>query len=91
VIPSIAIAELIHLFERTGKREKIWEMFDKLGMYPTFSIHPLDEEVLRKIPEVELAELHDRIVVGTYLLLKADGLITKDKEIRNSGLVEVIW
>lgn len=90
-IPAIAMAELIYVFERTGSELKIWEMFDKIDLYPSFSIHPLDERVLKIIPDVKLTELHDRIIVGTSMALKADGLITKDKEIRKSGLVETVW
>lgn len=90
-VPAIAMAELIYVFERTGSEHRIWEMFDKIGLYPSFSIHPLDERVLNTIPDVELTELHDRIIVGTSVVLKADGLITKDKEIKKSGLVETIW
>jgi predicted nucleic acid-binding protein len=90
-IPAIAMAELIYVFERTGSELKIWEMFDKIDLYPSFSIHPLDERVLKIIPDVKLTELHDRIIVGMSVALKADGLITKDKEIRKSGLVETVW
>lgn len=90
-VPSIAIAELIHVFEKTGCEVKIWEMFDKMDIYPSFSICPLDERILKAIPEVKLAELHDRIIVGTSIVLKAEGMITKDREIRKSNLVKTIW
>lgn len=90
-IPSIAVAELIYIFERTGSEPKIWEMFDKIDIYPGFLIYPLDENVLKIIPHLRLADLHDRIIVGTSVALKAEGLITKDEEIRKSGLVKTIW
>lgn len=90
-IPSIAIAELIHVFERTRSELKIWEMFDKIDIYPSFSIHPLDEKILKIIPDVKLTELHDRIIVATSVAMKAEGLITKDTEIRKSELVKTIW
>ena len=91
VIPAIAIAELIYVFERTRSESKIWKMFEKIDTYPSFSIHPLDEKVLKIIPDVKLRELHDRIIVATYIATKAEGLITKDEEIRKSGLVKTIW
>jgi predicted nucleic acid-binding protein len=90
-IPSIAIAELIYVFERTGSELKIWEMFDKIALFPSFSIYPLDEGVLRIIPDVKLTELHDRIIVGTSIAIKADGLITRDEEIKKSGIVKTVW
>jgi len=90
-VPSIALAELIYVFERTESDLKIWEMFDKITLYPSFSIYPLDEGILRIIPDVKLAELHDRIIVGTSIAIKADGLITKDEEIKKSELVKTVW
>ena len=91
VIPSIAVAELIYLFEKTGTKNRIWELFEKIDSYPSFRISPLDEELLKVILEIDLPDLHDRIIVGTCRLLKADGLITRDASIKSSGLVKTIW
>lgn len=91
IIPSVAVAELIYVFEKTEAEAEIWEMFDKIEVYPSFWIWPLDERVLKVIPEVKLMELHDRIIVGTCIVLKAEGLVTKDREIRKSKLVKTIW
>lgn len=88
--PAIALAEIIHVFEKTRKRTRIWEMFNKIDEYPTFRIHPLGEQVLKMVPEIELIELHDRIIVATAKLVKAK-LVTKDKEIQRSGIIETIW
>jgi hypothetical protein len=54
-------------------------------------VHPLDEEVLKLIPDVALKELHGRIIVATCKLVKANKLITKDEEITLSGIVRTIW
>jgi len=91
IIPSIAIVELIYIFERTGSEPKIWEMFDKMDLYPCFSIHPLDERILKIIPDVKLKELHDRIIVATAIAAGTKKLITKDEEMRKSRIVETIW
>ncbi|NIQ06344.1 MAG: PIN domain-containing protein [Candidatus Korarchaeota archaeon] len=88
--PAIALAEIIYVFEKTKKRERIWEMFNKIDEYPTFLIHPLGEQVLKMVPEIELNELHDRIIVATSKLVKAK-LVTKDKEIQKSDIIETIW
>ena len=90
-IPSIAVAELIHVFERAGAKDKIWEFFEKIDSYPSFSICPLDEELLKIVPDVELTELHDRIIIAACKSLKAEALITKDRAIKESGLVKTIW
>lgn len=91
IIPSIAVAELIYAFEKTKSQPKIWEMFDKIDIYPSFSIHPLDEDILKIIPNIKLTDLHDRIIVGTCIATESEGLVTEDEEIRRSGLVKTVW
>jgi len=91
VVPSIVIAELIYAYEKVKLATKIWEMFDKLDMYPCFTIHPLDEPLLKIIPEIKLPELHDRIIVATCIYTKAKALLTKDQDIRSSKLVPTIY
>ena len=91
IIPSIVIAELIYVYEKARLASKIWETFEKLDTYPSFTIHPLDEPLLKIIPGIKLAELHDRIIVATCICTKAKALITKDQEIRSSNLVPTIY
>lgn len=90
-VPSIAIAELIYLFEKTKTVDRIWDMFERLGITPNLVIYPLDVTVLRRLPDIKLAELHDRIIIATCLTLKVETILTKDEEIKNSKLVETIW
>ncbi len=91
LIPSIAMAELIYVFEKSNAESKIWDMFDKLDASPSIKVHALDEDVLKLLPDIGLKELHDRIIVATCRLTKAKELITKDEEIRRSGIVRTVW
>ena len=91
IVPSIAIAELIYAYEKAKLATSIWEMFDKLDMYPCFTIHPLDEPLLKIIPEIKLPKLHDRIIVATCICTKAKALLTKDQNIRSSRLVPTVY
>jgi PIN domain nuclease of toxin-antitoxin system len=45
---------------------------------------------MKLLPEIELKELHDRIIVATAKILNAK-LITKDRRIRESEIVETVW
>ena len=58
---------------------------------PGFSFYPFDEQVLRALEDVRMRELHDRIIVATAQVLRAEALITKDEEIRRSGIMATIW
>lgn len=91
LVPSIAFAELIYVFEKTDKKSKIWDMFDRLDANPSIKVQPLDEEVLKLVPDVKLKELHDRIIVATCILVKAKQLITKDEEIAKAEIVRTVW
>ena len=56
-----------------------------------FTSTPLDLGVIKQIQQLDkVKELHDKIIVATAQLLGAK-LITKDKEIKDSKYVEVVW
>lgn len=90
-VSAISIAELIYLFEKTGVVGKVWEMLDRFEEIPNLIICPLDLKVLRRLPDVKLSEIHDRIIVATALTLAARAVLTKDHEIVASKLVKTIW
>lgn len=65
-------------------------LISKIEVSSNFVPVSFNFQVVKVLPEIKLRELHDRIIVATAKLLNAK-LITKDEEIRNSGVVEVIW
>lgn len=91
IIPSIVIAELIYVYEKAKLSSRIWEMFEKLDTCPFFTVHPLDEALLKIVPDIRLRELHDRIIVATCIQTKAKALITTDQEICSSKLVHTMY
>jgi predicted nuclease of predicted toxin-antitoxin system len=62
----------------------------KFGIISNFTLISSNLEIVKMLPEIKLSELHDRIIVATAKILGAK-LITKDKDIVNSRLVETIW
>jgi len=90
-LPTIAAAELLYLFDRKGWQNKWRELMTCVEELPCFSFYPLDEEVLKVLEDVKMRELHDRIIVATTQVLNAEALVTKDEEIRRSGIVATIW
>ena len=40
---------------------------------------------------IDLAELHDRIVVATHLISNSAAILTDDEEIQNLANVETVW
>ncbi len=66
------------------------DLLDKLEIGRNFVPVSFNFQVLKLLPEIKLGELHDRIVVATTKILNAK-LITKDKEIKESKIVETVW
>lgn len=89
-IPTIVLAECMYLVE-SGKIEiDFKDLLGRLEASRNFIPVSFNFQVLKLLPEIILRELHDRIIVATAKILDAR-LITKDEEIRESGMVETVW
>ena len=91
IVPSIVLAEIIYI----AKKGKITVTFEqtlkKVEDYENFEIVALDVDVLIVVDKIEAdLEMHDKIIVATALHSKAT-LITKDKPIKEAGIVSTIW
>ena len=90
-IPAIVIAEIIFILERSKVKADLEEIFKRIEEAKNFEICSLDVEQLHCLKEqIKIPEMHDRFIVCETLSHNAR-LITKDKEIKESGIVEVIW
>lgn len=91
-VPSIVIAETLHLIRRGKIDIDVKDMFSRLEKSSNyFVIVPLDTAILKLLPEIKkVSELHDKIIIATALLYKSV-LITRDKEIVKSKHVETLW
>ena len=91
IVPTIVLAEIISICEKKKVELKIKGVLDKIKNSLNYIPYNLDMETLEKVISVKnISEIHDRIITAISLLTNAK-LITKDKEIINSKLVEVIW
>ncbi len=78
-----------------AKKGKITLSFEetlrKIEEYENFDIAPLDADILKVADKIKLdMEMHDKLIVATALYTKAI-LITKDKIIKESGIISTIW
>ena len=91
-IPSIVIAESIHLKERGKVDFNIKDMFSRLEKSDSyFVIVPLNTTILKMLPDMKkITEIHDKIIATTALLFNSV-LITKDSEIVESAYVKTLW
>ncbi len=94
VVPSIVMLEIRYLY----KRRRISISFEKALQHveraANILLHPLDISVVTLAPDG--LEIHDAIIVGTALYLSDElnepvPLVTRDKAISDSQLVQTIW
>ncbi len=89
-IPTIVLAECLYLVEENKIELDFEDLLERLEQSSNFIPASFNIRVLRLLPEIRLKELHDRIIIATALTLNAQ-LITKDRAIRESGMVNVVW
>ncbi|MFW6126419.1 MAG: type II toxin-antitoxin system VapC family toxin [Chloroflexota bacterium] len=91
VVPTIVLAELMWISEKKRISLEFHELVDKIEASQNFEVYPFDMEVLRTAERIRsIPELHDRIVVATAVLVGAK-ILSKDEDLRQSGIVEVVW
>jgi len=94
ILPTIALAEARYVIARRRTPVSWRDLLDEVERDNRFSVHNLDLDIVRRAPEV--LEMHDALICATALTLQeASGelvpVITKDRRIRDSGLVETVW
>ncbi|HID91169.1 TPA: type II toxin-antitoxin system VapC family toxin [Candidatus Bathyarchaeota archaeon] len=90
-LPTIAAAELHYLFAKKGWLGWWDRLRARVSESPTFQYYPFNEQVLSIIDKTKAGEIHDRIIISTTKLTKANALITKDEELRKLREVKTIW
>jgi PIN domain nuclease of toxin-antitoxin system len=97
VLPVIVLSEACWMIEH-GKTSipTVHDFLSGVDADPRVTVVSLDRAVLNKtLTLAAITELHDRQIVATALLLGEQGepvaVLTKDANIRSSGLVPTIW
>ena len=94
VVPTIVLAEARYMSASRRLRVSWERVLQGVLADDRYAIYPLTVDILREI-DTRL-EMHDAIICATAMLLRdslGEGVvvITRDKEIRESGLVETVW
>jgi len=94
VIPSIVVAEVWYLYHRKRISTTPDDVRARIVSARNCSIYPLDETILGLLPEG--FDIHDAIIVATAklyrdILCRPVRLISCDKAVTQSGMIETIW
>jgi len=90
-LPTIAAAELYYLFERKGWIKQLSKLKAEMRKHTTFTYYSFSVDVLNLFEETKAREILDKIIISTAKLVKAQALITKDKELNMLGEVKTLW
>ncbi len=97
-VPEIAVGEVIctilkgkEVFGVSVPLKKISLLLDVLEASKNMFIVNLSINGWRKVIEIDLPDLHDRMIVATHLTTDSQALLTDDDEIGKLKGVEVIW
>ncbi len=90
-VPAIALAEMYYANVKTGYPIDFADAYRKLNSGNQFVLTPFDpEDVLDFDRDSGVSEMHDRMIVGLARRLNCP-LLTIDRNITESGSVEVVW
>jgi len=94
IIPSIVLAESKYLFAKKRINLDLEAIYQQIIATRNCTIYPLDEAVIAELPTT--LEIHDAIIVATGLVIREAlgeevAVITRDEEIKASGLIETLW
>lgn len=90
-IPAIVIAEIIFIVQSGKVQADLDSLLLDIQESDNFQISPLGlDELICLKEQIEIPEMHDRLIVCEALLKKGK-IITKDKQIKDSGVAEIVW
>ena len=89
-VPTIVLAECYYLSKREKIKLNFEEILGKIKGSSNFLITPFNADIIELFPKIDIEEIHDKIIVATAKLLNT-ALITKDRKIRDSGIIKTIW
>ena len=94
VVPTIVLAEIKFLFARKRIFVDLQTVINRISISENCTAYPLDEAVIERLP-TDL-NIHDGLIVATALVYRdllgqSVAVITKDGEIKQSGLIETLW
>ena len=89
-IPTIVLAECYYLSENRKIELDFGNILDAIENSSNFLVAPFNIDIIGLFPKIRIKEIHDKIIAATAKLLNAT-LITKDRKIRESKIIDTIW
>ncbi len=89
-VSIVSLVEILYLSEKKRIPIDLDQTIDAILARSNYEIVELDVTIMKEAKHVHGLELHDRLIVSTARVLGVS-MLTPDKQITDSGLVEIIW
>jgi len=91
MVPAVVLAEIMFIAGKGKIALTFGETLAKIEDYENFRIAPLDADILKIADRIKVdMEMHDKLIVATALYFDTP-LITKDKRIKEIGIIKTVW
>ena len=89
-LSTISLVEIIYLSEKKRIMINLGETLDIIDDSANYSVVDLTTEIVKFAEKVAFPEIFDRLIMSTAQYFNVP-ILTSDRAIRTSGLVEAIW
>ena len=89
-LSTISLVEILYLSEKNRIRINLGETLDIINDSANYSIVDLTTEIVKSAEKLAFPDIFDRLILSTAKYFNAP-ILTSDRAIRTSGLVEAIW
>jgi PIN domain nuclease of toxin-antitoxin system len=94
IVPTMVLVEIKYLHSKGRIKPDLARVYQRFIKSSNCKLHDLDEEVVSMISTG--LNIHDAIITATGLVYRdlrhqQTALITKDHEITQSGLIQILW
>ena len=91
IIPTVVLAEIFYICEKKKEPIRFIDILEKINERSNYIVYDLNLNIILKLEELnKIRELHDRIIIATAVLTDSE-IMTRDKNIRESNYVRVVW
>jgi PIN domain nuclease of toxin-antitoxin system len=91
IVPTMVLVEVRYLYAAKRIKISLAKLYHEVLDAANCAIYPLDEEVVDRIPEN--LNIHNAIITATALVYRdvMGHQVQKDRRIRDSQLIDVLW
>jgi len=89
-LSTVSLVEILYLSEKNRITINLGESLDIINDSANYSIVDLTTEIVKFAEKIDFPEIFDRLIISTAQYLGVP-ILTSDRGIRSSSLVEAVW